>query len=950
MEAKSPFQCPSTVTVRRNPHRRARPTPSASTIPNPKIQNSNIMKEISSFPIQDILAIEIPQNDPPSLPPLQPPPPERKPSAPAPSENLKKNAWPQNPLSKNIIASEKNLKKNCSSSSNEVYIDVNDSHSVTLSPPASLQESKRIKSEVYEGFSHVFASDSTQNEVFEKMVKPLVDDLLNGKNGLLAALGPSGSGKTHTVFGTPREPGMVPLALQQIFKQDQPSGSKLARAFKISVFEIYSDRGKAERISDLSPDGGDLSMQQATIKGLQEVAISSAAQAESLIACAMLKRTTAMTNSNSQSSRSQCIINIHSFVGDPDVEPNNAVLTIVDLAGAEREKRTGNQETVAMIWFSDGGSRLIESNFINNTSMVFGLCLRSLLEHQSNPKKPLQKHFKNSLLTRYLREYLEGKRRMALMLTVKPGEDDYSDTSYLLRQASPFMKIKFTSVEEPAMVHKKRHIEMLPRVEQGKKMKCSGRYATVTEEGKSVRDEHPLLPEAGKKIYTSESVSAAPVKPDSVDLPRERNHQVMQNFAKALWNVLKQYKEKLMVAEREIQSLNEVIGNEKTRYLELEKELEDFKSCCSCSEENSSVFALVNIDTKFEAPTRNTRDPRCQNDSGQGNDQDVFAEAFECNTTPQKCNSTPVQNQNVIFEIEENVHFLNLKAPEGDCSPRKDLDKTTQKCHSTPRQDQNVISEVEENVHFLNLKASECDGSPPKDWDSTTQKCHSTPRQDQNVISEMEENVHFLNLKASECDGSPPKDQDATSQKCHSTPRQDQNVISEIEENVHFLNLKAPEGDCSPRKDQNVISEMEENVHFLNLKASECDGSLRTDWDATPQKCHSTPRQDQNVISEKSLDPSISPKDVAFTLQCNLNAPDSELQTDSCCKPLTVLKPKRRLLPASSILLRDITLGIEDEPEKPKGNRGAKKSAADETKRTQGSISLLRLLQSNLHV
>lgn len=43
------------------------------------------------------------------------------------------------------------------------------------------------------------------------------------------------------------------------------------REFKVSVFEIYSDRGKGERISDLSPDGGDLSMQQATIKGLQEV-------------------------------------------------------------------------------------------------------------------------------------------------------------------------------------------------------------------------------------------------------------------------------------------------------------------------------------------------------------------------------------------------------------------------------------------------------------------------------------------------------------------------------------------------------------------------------------------------------------------------------------------------------------------------------------------------------
>ncbi|KAL9379430.1 hypothetical protein Peur_027912 [Populus x canadensis] len=900
MEAKSPSDCPNTVTVRRNPHRRARPTPSASINPNPNAQNPNMKREISSFPIQDILAMEIPQKNPP------------EPPAPATSEDLKvylrirpigtlkpntkdqknfrqrqKNAWPQNPSSKNNSA---NVKKNTTtttttSSSNEVCIDVNDSHSVTLSPPASLQDSKRIKSEVYEGFSHVFASDSTQNEVFEKMVKPLVDDFLNGKSGLLAALGPSGSGKTHTVFGTPREPGMVHLALKQIFKEAQQCGSKLTREFKVSVFEIYSDRGKGEKISDLSPDGGDLSMQQATIKGLQEVAISSAAQAESLIACAMLKRTTAMTNTNSQSSRSQCIINIHSFVRDPDVEPNNAVLTIVDLAGAEREKRTGNQ-----------GSRLIESNFINNTSMVFGLCLRSLLEHQSNPKKPLKMHFKNSMLTRYLRDYLEGKRRMTLILTVKPGEHDYSDTSYLLRQASPFMKIKFTNVEEPSTFLNKRHIEMLPRVEQAKKMKCSGRYAK-TEEGKSVRDEHPLLPKVTKRIYTSDSVCAAPVKPDSIDLPRERNHQVMQNFAKALWNVLKQYKEKLMVAEREIQGLNEVIGNEKTRYLKLEKELKDFKSYCSCSMENSTLSTLVNIDTKSKAP-----DPRCHNDFEPRNDQDVFAEAPECSTT-QKFDGTPGHDQNIIFEIEESAHFLNLKASECDGSPRKDREASPKKYDSTPIQDQNVI--YEEKDHFLNLKASECNGSPRKDQ-CATKKYDYTPGHDQHVFFPIEEKDHFLNLKASECNGSPRKDRGATKNY-----------------------------DYTPGNDQYVFSQMEEHVHSLNLRASECDGS---------------PKKYQDVVTKKSLDPSVSPKEVASTQKCNLDVPESELLSDSSCKPLNVLKPKRRLLPASSTLLRDIPLGIEDESEKPKGNRGAKKSAADETKRTQGSISLLRLLQSNLHV
>lgn len=54
--------------------------------------------------------------------------------------------------------------------------------------------------------------------MYEKMVNPLVEDFLKGKSGMLAALGPSGSGKTHTIFGCPREPGMVPIALKRIFK------------------------------------------------------------------------------------------------------------------------------------------------------------------------------------------------------------------------------------------------------------------------------------------------------------------------------------------------------------------------------------------------------------------------------------------------------------------------------------------------------------------------------------------------------------------------------------------------------------------------------------------------------------------------------------------------------------------------------------------------------------
>ncbi|KAM1463472.1 hypothetical protein ACFX13_043174 [Malus domestica] len=478
MEINSPAPGPNTVTVRRNPHRRARPTPTPATAAREMQIPSSIAPGVRSFPTQEILSMDVAKPNPVAenlrvflrIRPLVPCKLGDKTGGFGADQNPKprlKNAWPQNPAKKKSAAGRspqinRKIKE-------DVCIKVNTSHSVTLSPPLALQESNRTKTEVYEGFSHVFSSDSSQEEVYDKMVKPLVEEFLRGKSGMLAALGPSGSGKTHTVFGCPRQPGMVPLALQHIFNQTSGSISESSRSFFISIFEISSERGKGERLFDLSPNGGDLSMQQSTLRGLQEIPISDARQAESLIAQAMLKRATGMTNANSQSSRSQCIINIRAVAdkcnGDENnqANANDGVLTIVDLAGAEREKRTGNQ-----------GARLLESNFINNTSMVIGLCLRSLLEHQKNPKKPLQKHFQNSLLTKYLRDYLEGKKRMALILTVKSGEEDYRDTSYVLRQASPFMEIKYNYVEEPSNIsYPKRHFQALSRTEQRKKMKVT---------------------------------------------------------------------------------------------------------------------------------------------------------------------------------------------------------------------------------------------------------------------------------------------------------------------------------------------------------------------------------------------------------------------------------------------------------------------------------------------
>uniref|UniRef100_A0A0D3EZG8 Kinesin motor domain-containing protein n=1 Tax=Oryza barthii TaxID=65489 RepID=A0A0D3EZG8_9ORYZ len=449
---------PAPSTLRRNPPRSARPPP--TPLPNSKPSQISRLLEEAAERLKVFLRIR----------PL--PLPERKGKAKSPT----------NPKQVCLVA--------------------NSPNSVALTVPHSkLLDPKRGRTEVFDGFSSVFSPDSSQHDVFSQVMNPLVDDfLLGGKSGLLVAMGPTGSGKTHTVFGSPRNPGLVPLTLRRIFSPTTHEPFSKLRSFCFSMFEILSE-GKGERILDLLSDATDLVLQQSTIKGLKEVSVENFADAEALLLSGMLKRTTAATNANSN--RSQCIITIRAVHKSSDAESenslNNAVLTIADLAGAERERRTGNQ-----------GTRLLESNFINNTSMVFGLCLRSLLEHQKNKKKPLEKHFKNSMLTRYLRDYLEGRKKMTLILNVA-GKDDID--------------------------------------------KDDG--VTISEKDES---QYKLLNSELRRV--------------------SRNEEIMTNFARALWTVLKQYKQKLLESENAVESTRELLRSKDIKIMELEKKLKVLS--CSC--------------------------------------------------------------------------------------------------------------------------------------------------------------------------------------------------------------------------------------------------------------------------------------------------------------------------------------------------------------------------------
>ncbi|XP_031398798.1 kinesin-like protein KIN-6 isoform X2 [Punica granatum] len=956
----SPPPCPGTVTVRRNPHRRARPTPKTglrSSSKKPEIPN------VPSFPIQDILAIDLPPNPTPA--PAPAPAPVEAPI----SENLKVYVRIR-PISIELPESVKDSSKRDVSSryrvkhrvarsspkkrdatakkkSCEICVTATSASSVSLSPPKDLQEAKRIKEEVFEGFSHVFRTDSSQNEVYERMVKPLVEDFLRGTSGMLAALGPSGSGKTHTVFGSPRDPGIVPRVLQQIFGQTDGNTNSSQRSFYLSMFQICSERGKAEKAFDLS-NGVELSMHQSTIKGLQEVVVTDVGHAESLIEAGMLRRATAMTNSNSQSSRSQCIINIRDVGsrhnGEVDVPMSNANLTFVDFAGAEREKKTGNQ-----------GERLLESNFINNTSMVFGLCLRSLLEHQKNPKKPLPKHFQNSLLTRYLRDYLEGKKRMALILTVKPGGEDYLETSQFLQQAAPFMKIKFNNVEETSgVVRNKRQTTAMPRTEHAKRVKISRTKASVTEEEKSrsAKDEN-------------------------------REDRVLLHFARAMWNVLNEYKRKLKVAESEIESLRENYANETIRTAELEKELKNLKEGCNCINIYSTEAPLAQryANTDLDA----SASPGADEPSISESSDEVERKVHSCLLQTPECN---MQNERLTTFIWND----NMKHA-GDSDPPQaqgHLDPNTHtRDHLVLMEDESVkvVSSLCGLDSFDVRAQEEYDVSvrePAFDVSSSSQSPDKAfVKQDKEYVkteseqpcgnedscgedSELDSSRNMENLK--DTGGSSEPHVLVRKDSCSTVELDDlkSNGYEVSSEQPAEVNKDVASTQVSSSANEDSGGDLEDSKldnsrGVENLGATDrlegfadVGSSFQPNVLVRKDSCSTVELDDLKSDGEEvsSDQPAEVNKYVASTqVSSSVNQPEKLLKSESSPKLPNQEKPRRRLLPASSVLLRNMSYwNIDDETEKPKGNRGGKKKEKDakEELRTKGSATLLRLLKGDL--
>ncbi|KAF9598448.1 hypothetical protein IFM89_027881 [Coptis chinensis] len=297
-------------------------------------------------------------------------------------------------------------------------------------------------------FDKVFGPNSQQRELFDQAVSPIVNEVLEGYNCTIFAYGQTGTGKTYTMEGGggrkskngefPSDAGVIPRAVRQIF--DILEAQSAEYNMKVTFLELYN-----EEISDLlAPDEGPKFVDDKSkkpialmedgkggvfVRGLEEEIVTTANEIYKILDKGSAKRRTAETLLNKQSSRSHSIFSITIHIKECTPEGEELIkcgkLNLVDLAGSENISRSGARE-----------GRAREAGEINKSLLTLGRVINALVEHSGHVP------YRDSKLTRLLRDSLGGKTKTCIIATISPSIHCLEETLSTLDYAHRAKNIK----------------------------------------------------------------------------------------------------------------------------------------------------------------------------------------------------------------------------------------------------------------------------------------------------------------------------------------------------------------------------------------------------------------------------------------------------------------------------------------------------------------------------
>ncbi|ESW04134.1 hypothetical protein PHAVU_011G070000 [Phaseolus vulgaris] len=295
-------------------------------------------------------------------------------------------------------------------------------------------------------FDKVFGPNSKQKELYEQAVSPIVNEVLEGYNCTIFAYGQTGTGKTYTMEGGarkkngefPSDAGVIPRAVKQIF--DILEAQNAEYSMKVTFLELYNEEitdllapeetlkfvdDKSKKPIALMEDGKG----GVFVRGLEEEVVCTANEIYKILEKGSAKRRTAETLLNKQSSRSHSIFSITIHIKECTPEGEEMIkcgkLNLVDLAGSENISRSGARE-----------GRAREAGEINKSLLTLGRVINALVEHSGHVP------YRDSKLTRLLRDSLGGKTKTCIVATISPSIHCLDETLSTLDYAHRAKNIK----------------------------------------------------------------------------------------------------------------------------------------------------------------------------------------------------------------------------------------------------------------------------------------------------------------------------------------------------------------------------------------------------------------------------------------------------------------------------------------------------------------------------
>ncbi|PVI02611.1 kinesin-domain-containing protein [Periconia macrospinosa] len=260
---------------------------------------------------------------------------------------------------------------------------------------------------------------------------------MEGYHGTVFAYGMTGTGKTFSMQGTATNPGVIPLAITDIFSyiRETPHREFLLR---VSYLEIYN-----EKIHDLlaGPIAGangqaapqeEIKLREDSKRGvyatpLKEEIVQSPTQLLRVIARGDNARRVSATQFNARSSRSHAVVQI--VVESRERVSGNAnskraaitpggvrvsTLSLIDLAGSEKAAESKERRT--------------EGSHINKSLLTLGTVIARLSSDKEKStsdkdKGSKEKHlpYRDSKLTRLLQPALSGNSLVSILCTIQIG-------------------------------------------------------------------------------------------------------------------------------------------------------------------------------------------------------------------------------------------------------------------------------------------------------------------------------------------------------------------------------------------------------------------------------------------------------------------------------------------------------------------------------------------------